>query len=193
MSRLSENHAWAYAQHIQGWMRQSELRWLHKITSHFKDPINWLEIGSWKGRSLVMTALGLPAESRLITIEPFMKCPTSSSGQAEMTWPFPWVENHFKLALELIKGLRPDITVIHHKASSELAQIMINDPQDVIFIDGNHTEEVVTQDITIFRNKIKPGGILAGHDRGHEGVNKALKKTGVKWKPAAGSIWWARI
>ncbi len=193
MSRRSENHSWAYAQHIQGWMRQGELRWLHKIAMHFKDPINWMEIGSWKGRSLVMTALGLPAGSRLTTIEPFMKCPTSTKGQVEITWPFPWVEKHFELALELIKTLRPDIELIWHRATSEVVQVMVEDPQDVIFIDGNHTEEVVTQDITVCRNKMKPGGFLAGHDRSHEEVKRALKKTGVPWKPAAGSIWWCRV
>jgi predicted O-methyltransferase YrrM len=35
---------------------------------------------------------------------------------------------------------------------------------DMIFIDGDHRYEAIVKDITIWRDKVKPGGILALHD-----------------------------
>ncbi len=35
---------------------------------------------------------------------------------------------------------------------------------DFVYLDGNHEEPFVSQDIEIWHKKLKPGGILAGHD-----------------------------
>jgi len=35
---------------------------------------------------------------------------------------------------------------------------------DFVYIDGNHAEPYVSQDIDLWYKKVKPGGILAGHD-----------------------------
>jgi hypothetical protein len=39
-----------------------------------------------------------------------------------------------------------------------------NDSLDFVYIDGNHSYEAVKQDISDWYSKVKPGGILAGHD-----------------------------
>jgi predicted O-methyltransferase YrrM len=39
-----------------------------------------------------------------------------------------------------------------------------NDSIDFIYIDGNHQYDFVKQDIENYFSKIKPGGIIAGHD-----------------------------
>jgi hypothetical protein len=48
-------------------------------------------------------------------------------------------------------------------ASAEAAQY-IPAPVDFVWIDGNHTYEFVRDDIEAYWPKIKPGGILCGHD-----------------------------
>ena len=35
---------------------------------------------------------------------------------------------------------------------------------DFVFIDGNHSFEYATEDIAQWSKKVKPGGIVAGHD-----------------------------
>lgn len=35
---------------------------------------------------------------------------------------------------------------------------------DFVYIDGNHREPYVTEDITLWAEKVRPGGIVAGHD-----------------------------
>jgi len=40
----------------------------------------------------------------------------------------------------------------------------IPDNVDFVFIDGNHDYKFVLDDITAYEKKVRPGGILAGHD-----------------------------
>jgi SAM-dependent methyltransferase len=49
---------------------------------------------------------------------------------------------------------------------------------DLIYIDGEHTFESVFEDIKNYKNKVKPGGFLCGHDFIKEsfGVEEAIKK-----------------
>ena len=56
-----------------------------------------------------------------------------------------------------------------------------NDELDFVFIDGNHSYENVLEDITEWTKKVKPGGIVAGHDyienkECNYGVIQAVKK-----------------
>ena len=56
------------------------------------------------------------------------------------------------------------------KSSVEASEIL--PCVDMVYLDGNHTFEAVSQDIAVWRGKTK---ILAGHDYGtHPGVKKAV-------------------
>lgn len=45
---------------------------------------------------------------------------------------------------------------------------------DFVYIDANHQEPYITQDITEWSKKVRPGGIVSGHDyfRGYKGGSK---------------------
>lgn len=60
------------------------------------------------------------------------------------------------------------------------------------FIDADHTYEGVLADIQNWRKKVKPGGILAGHDFIWDGVNKAVRECFPNAK-AIGSCWYVNI
>jgi predicted O-methyltransferase YrrM len=47
--------------------------------------------------------------------------------------------------------------------SEEAASIIPND-LDMVYIDGNHAYEFVKKDIELYAPKIKPGGLIGGHD-----------------------------
>ena len=47
---------------------------------------------------------------------------------------------------------------------------------DLIFIDADHRYEAVRQDIIKFTPKLRPGGILCGHDIDYPGVNRAVNE-----------------
>jgi hypothetical protein len=75
---------------------------------------------------------------------------------------------------------------------------------DFIFIDGNHNYDYVLNDITILERKVKPGGIMAGHDYStpKEGVRRAVNEYAEKFNrdlhidnsfDSCGVFWWKVI
>lgn len=67
--------------------------------------------------------------------------------------------------VKIIKGLSMDI--VHTFPDESL---------DFVYIDANHTYEHVTQDVTEWAKKVRPGGIVFGHDY--------IKKTIREGKPS---------
>ena len=70
-------------------------------------------------------------------------------------------------------GLHPDMSV------------------DFCFIDADHAEAACTRDILAWLPKMKPGGIIAGHDIDSPGVRAAVTKTVFKLYPVkvSGRSW----
>jgi hypothetical protein len=59
--------------------------------------------------------------------------------------------------------------------TDEAAQYFNDEEIDVIFIDAGHSYEAVKADIEAWLPKMKPNGIMAGHDyKAWEGVNQAV-------------------
>lgn len=62
----------------------------------------------------------------------------------------------------------------------------IPDGLDFVYVDGNHEEQYVREDIAGYYAKLKVGGIIGGHDfyngfcRGHDGVVRAVTQFAVQ-------------
>ena len=70
---------------------------------------------------------------------------------------------------------------ILRQTSMQAAKGIISNQLDFVFIDGNHEYSYVLEDITERTKKVKPGGIVAGHDYKEDpvrkyGVIEAVKK-----------------
>lgn len=63
---------------------------------------------------------------------------------------------------------------------------------DFVFIDADHSEGAVKDDIRAWLPLVKPGGVLCGHDLPWPGVERAVRsELGDGWKAGAdGFIWW---
>ena len=64
--------------------------------------------------------------------------------------------------------------IVHAKPSVEAAKDFADASCDVIFIDGDHSEPAVKADIISWLPKVKPGGVLCGHDIDEPGVANAV-------------------
>ena len=57
------------------------------------------------------------------------------------------------------------------------ASLFPDDYLDWVYIDASHRYEDVREDIAVWHRKVKPGGILSGHDYSNcAGVEKAVRE-----------------
>jgi len=67
---------------------------------------------------------------------------------------------------------------------------------DFVFIDARHRFEDIYTDIFLYKNVVRKGGILSGHDYGHEsypGIKEAVDHFYGKVNTEAGNIWWIQL
>lgn len=60
---------------------------------------------------------------------------------------------------------------------------------DLIFIDGNHSYEYVFRDIVKYSPKLKPTGLLTGHDIDYPGVNRAVTELVKNYDVGPNNVW----
>lgn len=70
------------------------------------------------------------------------------------------------IAYNMLKAYTDKIVWIHEM--SIVASAYIKDVLDFVYIDANHTYEYAKSDILIYRDLVKDGGLIAGHDYGAE-------------------------
>lgn len=76
--------------------------------------------------------------------------------------------------LELINaGDRAEIRIM---TSDDAVSTISDGSLDFVFIDGNHSQEYVRRDIRNYYDKVKSGGIFAGHDYSMSSVQNELKE-----------------
>jgi len=63
---------------------------------------------------------------------------------------------------------------------------------DLIFIDADHSYQGCSRDIRAYKNKIKEGGLLTGHDIDYPGVNKAVKELIGTFNVGPNNVWIAK-
>jgi predicted O-methyltransferase YrrM len=59
--------------------------------------------------------------------------------------------------------------------SSQAVKKFRGQPLDFVYIDGDHGYEAVINDITNYSSKVRPGGIIAGHDYWGRMLDKYLR------------------
>lgn len=145
--------------------------------SHFarslRDGGVFVEVGSWKGRSTVYMAHELRALGKRVKFF----CVDTWEGSPENI-DDPWVRGGslFDLFRKNTDEYRDLITPVR-KPSTEAALTFDDGSVDIVFIDACHEYQSVKADIAAWLPKVRPGGIIAGHDyrwRGDDPVKKAV-------------------
>ena len=86
----------------------------------------------------------------------------------------------------------PDRAVLHLMTTHEAAARVEDRSLDFVFIDADHSEYAVNDDILQWRPKVRKGGWLGGHDYNTDfpGVMRAVNRHfGKRVKTWPGSIW----
>lgn len=147
----------------------------------------------------------LPPFARFVEIGVF--CGRSSLFLAERLWtleradvdvwgvdPFPgYVWDKF---CEHLNRTDPAVRRLPHPlrmTSLEGAKFFADGSLDVVFIDGDHSEDAVRADIQAWRPKLKRGGLLCGHDYDAPHSVKVAVDDLVGAVTIEDSVWWARL
>lgn len=135
---------------IEGWMHETELLWLAETASRVPASGAVVEIGSLKGRSTCALAANTPATVYAVD-----------------TWNGFGTNDQTFAAFRENTSRYTNILPIHTSsviAASAFARE--HKTFDVIFIDAEHDETNLRQDIAAWRPLLLEGGVFAGHDYG---------------------------
>lgn len=177
---------------VEGW--SSDILPFYKgIAAEFPDGSRIAEIGVYKGRSLLFLA-----EALLIAGK------TTCVLYAVDNWKADWAPTMLQDFLRNLAGTPNSARrMIHARMSSSVAQTRFVDDAslDMVFIDADHNYESVKADIAAWLPKVKPGGIISGHDYSGDmygsfpGVDQAVHEAFGKervLKPS-GSVWMVNL
>jgi predicted O-methyltransferase YrrM len=134
---------------IPGHMHKDELIWIYSRSCEAPPGGVIVEIGSYRGRSAAAWYQGIQGRGTLYCIDPW---------DAAYPEGLPSDYEIFKTQMKMM-GYAPTVL---RMSSMEAALLFDDGSLDIVFIDGNHAE--VGLDIDRWLPKLKPMGLLCGHD-----------------------------
>jgi predicted O-methyltransferase YrrM len=116
-----------------------------------------VEVGVYEGSSALVLVDALPLDAELHLVEPFGVGP----------WPGVMNAPDERAAVAVVGRAarrRGGPSVIWHVAFSEQAAAGWAAPVDLVFVDGDHSEDACRRDWELWHPFVEPGGVVAFHD-----------------------------
>ncbi len=162
---------------------------------YYADVVAWLpddakivEVGCWLGKSTAAMAVEILNSGKSIRFDVVDHFEGSDDFPADIVPDDP--RSTF---LVHIATVRQAIHDIHECLSWKAASRYSDDSLDFVFIDASHDRESVGNDLSAWWPKVRPGGILAGHDYDQPGVESAVDdRFGVSVERVSRRCWQVR-
>lgn len=176
---------------IHGWFDYEDD--YRDIVDAVPDGGSFAEVGSWAGKSIAaFHAFAKEAQKHIVihAVDTFKGEAANPTHKAILDAHGGSMEKHF---MENMRALGIDTELrVHPMSSIEAAGEFGARTLDAVFIDADHKEAAVRDDIAAWLPLVKHGGILAGHDYDEEGVKAAVD---AMLKPCGevitkGRCWW---
>ena len=174
---------------LEGFSRDV-LPFYHRIAQILPMGARMVEVGTALGRSAIYMAERLvrkgDRDARIYCVDTW--------GDFAPDWWDRFLRSLLKNATSEERGL---IYPLRIEAIVRGARLFVDWSLDFVFIDGSHKYPDVLLDIESWAPKVKPGGMLAGHDFDHEGVERAVREYhdhGAHQIPfeVADTCWWLK-
>lgn len=155
-----------------------------------------VEVGTWKGRSAyVLATQCAEVGARLLCID------TWAPLGADHPRARDYREREYRELSEdpeaVFQAFRENLTafagiVEAWRGDSRVLHVQLHDGSaDLVYLDGDHSEPVIGQDLDHFWPKVRPGGVFCGDDWGQEGVTPAVIARFPRVS-VMGGLWWVR-
>jgi len=164
-------------------------------------PTRGAEIGVWRGSTAVQVLKKRPLATHLMI--DCWKAPEADSRYATTPGstqkrPQEVFDAAYDEVVESVKGFKERAPIMR-MYSEVAAKEVPNHSLDYVFIDAEHTYEGVRDDIRLWREKVKHGGWIGGHDYENlpnfPGVKKAVLEAFSEDDVQLGAdhTWWVRL
>lgn len=143
---------------IHGWLSEREGGLLYDLAQQCTGKGVIVEIGSWHGRSTIWLAAGSKAgkQIKVYAVDHHQGSPDIDKNKC-----FGDTYNIFLSNIHLA-GVQDIVIPIRLKSSE--AYVQVNEPVELLFIDGSHCFDDVFNDFMLWQQKVIAGGIIALHD-----------------------------
>jgi predicted O-methyltransferase YrrM len=158
-----------YFQNLEGWF---DFPYIYQSAVAMNNNATFVEVGSWQGKAASFMAVEIINSNKNIKL----CCVDTWEGSIEHK------EENIIVNKELYNTFLKNIEPVKHvitpikMASVDAARTFEDNSLDFVFIDAAHDYENVRADLTAWYPKVKPGGMLAGHDHTWPGVVKAVNE-----------------
>lgn len=145
-------------------------RWC--VLSRLVQEENWTtgaEIGVATGSCIAAVLSACPG-LRMIGVDPWCSQPSSNGPEDWTNWPHKQYEEQAEAAVKPFESR----CVLLKTYSLDAAALFAPHSFDFVFLDGDHGEAAVRADIAAWRPRVRPGGMLLGHDASWSGVRAAI-------------------
>jgi len=148
------------------------------------------EIGVLRGFTTLHLLSRCPSITKYYAIDPWILTPEYSGGPLQLSdLSF---DNWYMDIKEKTKPFESKLIMIR-KFSQDALHDIPDKSLDMVFIDANHSYEEVKKDILGWRNKVRVGGILSGHDYHIDGVKRAVNEISKNEYELLGlDLWWMK-
>jgi len=181
-----------FFQNINGWLTPCIRKLYVQAVNKFDDKSHFVEVGAFLGKSTAFMGVEIinsEKDIRFDVIDPWgiEKCNQDNvpyGSKVSGGW-----NNAFMTFNKNTLPIMPYMNVFR-TTSTKASVLYENKSIDFVYIDGCHCPKCVDKDIRAWLPKMKPTGIIAGHDYSHvfpgvkKAVNKYFKKfevNGITW------------
>jgi predicted O-methyltransferase YrrM len=177
-AQLTFADASAAAADVEGWMTPDQARLLWDCAGAVPAKGRIVEIGSFRGRSMIMLASAAPDGVELVAIDPHIG---TDRGPQEIVTTEALGQSDIEAFQANLAAAGVADRVRHVRELSSAAQDAVDDPLDLLYIDGAHRFGPARADIVDWGRRVRSGGTLLVHDSFSSiGVTLALL-TSITW------------
>lgn len=156
---------------IEGWFDFDNI--YKSEVNKASDGAHFVEVGTWKGRSAAFMCVEIANSNKKIKFDCVDIWTGADGYNNDRSVQKNTLYEDFLVNMAPVAGLFTPV----REWSDKAAVLYQDESLDFVFIDAGHTYEAVLADIKAWLPKVKPGGVLAGHDYNHAaGVRQAVKQ-----------------
>ena len=169
---------------VDGWLTEAQAERLWQAAAALRDGGRIVEIGSFRGRSTIVLALGSGGRAaEVVAIDPHAgndRGPREIGGfEAEAATDHDVFNANLDRA-----GVRDRVRHVRRFSSEATSEVA--DPIDVLYVDGAHRYGPALDDLRTWGDRVAPGGTMLVHDAfSSVGVTLALLRSTVfdrRWR-----------